>query len=129
MKIHASGEDYLEAILVLQKKMGMVRSIDIVRHMNFSKPSVSRAMSILRSAGYITMDKNNLILLTREGRQKAEAIYERHCILCRFLEDVLGISADTAAADACRIEHIISEETFDHIKSFLNEQDTDGGQR
>ena len=107
----------------------MVRSIDIVRHMNFSKPSVSRAMSILRSAGYITMDKNNLILLTREGRQKAEAIYERHCILCRFLEDVLGISADTAAADACRIEHIISEETFDHIKSFLNEQDTDGGQR
>ena len=74
-------------------------------------------------------DNGLLILLTRDGRQKAEAIYERHCILCRFLEDVLGISADTAAADACRIEHIISEETFDHIKSFLNEQYTDGGQR
>ena len=71
-------------------------------------------------------------VLSEQGiasRRKAEAIYERHCILCRFLEDVLGISADTAAADACRIEHIISEETFNHIKSFLNEQDTDGGQR
>ena len=124
MKIQESGENYLETILMLEQKNGTVRSIDIANELAFSKPSVSRAMSILRSAGYITMDKNNLILLTREGRQKAEAIYERHCILCRFLEDVLGISAD-----ACRIEHIISEETFDHIKSFLNEQDTDGGQR
>jgi len=129
LKIQESGENYLETILMLEQKNGTVRSIDIANELAFSKPSVSRAMSILRSAGYITMDKNNLILLTREGRQKAEAIYERHCILCRFLEDVLGISADTAAADACRIEHIISEETFDHIKSFLNEQDTDGGQR
>ena len=115
MKIQESGENYLETILMLEQKNGTVRSIDIANELAFSKPSVSRAMSILRSAGYITMDKNNLILLTREGRQKAEAIYERHCILCCFLEDVLGISADTAAADACRIEHIISEETFDHI--------------
>ena len=129
MQILESAENYLETILILRERLGEVRSVDIAKEMGFSKPSVSRAMSILRSAGYITMDKNNLILLTREGRQKAEAIYERHCILCRFLEDVLGISADTAAADACRIEHIISEETFDHIKSFLNEQDTDGGQR
>ena len=113
LKIQESGENYLETILMLEQKNGTVRSIDIANELAFSKPSVSRAMSILRSAGYITMDKNNLILLTREGRQKAEAIYERHCILCRFLEDVLGISADTAATDACRIEHIISEETFD----------------
>lgn len=84
MKIQESGENYLETILMLEQKNGTVRSIDIANELAFSKPSVSRAMSILRSAGYITMDKNNLILLTREGRQKAEAIYERHCILCRF---------------------------------------------
>ena len=108
MKIQESGENYLETILMLEQKNGTVRSIDIANELEFSKPSVSRAMSILRTAGYITMDKNNLILLTEEGRRRAEAIYDRHCTLTRFLE-ALGISAENAAADACRIEHIISE--------------------
>ena len=116
-----AAEDYLEAILVLQEKKGNVHSIDVAQHLGFSKPSVSRAMSILRTAGYITMDKNNLILLTEEGRRRAEAIYDRHCTLTRFLE-ALGVSAENAAADACRIEHIISEETFDRIKDFLHNQ-------
>ena len=121
MKIQESGENYLETILMLEQKNGTVRSIDIANELEFSKPSVSRAMSILRTAGYITMDKNNLILLTEEGRRRAEAIYDRHCTLPRFLE-ALGVSAENAAADACRIEHIISEETFDRIKDFLHNQ-------
>ena len=121
MKIQESGENYLETILMLEQKNGTVRSIDIANELEFSKPSVSRAMSILRTAGYITMDKNNLILLTEEGRRRAVAIYDRHCTLTRFLE-ALGISAENAAADACRIEHIISEETFDRIKDFLHNQ-------
>ena len=121
MKIQESGENYLETILMLEQKNGTVRSIDIANELEFSKPSLSRAMSILRTAGYITMDKNNLILLTEEGRRRAEAIYDRHCTLTRFLE-ALGVSAENAAADACRIEHIISEETFDRIKDFLHNQ-------
>lgn len=95
MKIQESGENYLETILMLEQKNGTVRSIDIANELEFSKPSVSRAMSILRTAGYITMDKNNLILLTEEGRRRAEAIYDRHCTLTRFLE-ALGISAENA---------------------------------
>ena len=125
MKIQESGENYLETILMLEQKNGTVRSIDIANELEFSKPSVSRAMSILRTAGYITMDKNNLILLTEEGRRRAEAIYDRHCTLTRFLE-ALGVSAENAAADACRIEHIISQESFDQIKAFVARQDGEG---
>lgn len=84
MKIQESGENYLETILMLEQKNGSVRSIDIANELEFSKPSVSRAMSILKTAGFITMDKNNQILLTPEGRQKAESVYERHCLLSRF---------------------------------------------
>lgn len=127
MKIQESGENYLETILMLEQKNGTVRSIDIANELEFSKPSVSRAMSILRTAGYITMDKNNLILLTEEGRKRAEAVYDRHCTLTRFLE-ALGVSAENAAADACRIEHIISEETFDKIKGFLHLNPTTPGE-
>lgn len=87
MKIQESGENYLETILMLEQKNGSVRSIDIANELEFSKPSVSRAMSILKTAGFITMDKNNQILLTPEGRQKAESVYERHCLLSRFLEE------------------------------------------
>ena len=121
MKIQESGENYLETILMLEQKNGTVRSIDIANELEFSKPSVSRAMSILRTAGYITMDKNNLILLTEEGRRRAEAIYDRHCTLTRFLE-ALGVSAEKDAADPCRMKNIISEETFDRIKDFLHNQ-------
>ena len=100
MKIQESGENYLETILMLEQKNGSVRSIDIANELEFSKPSVSRAMSILKTAGFITMDKNNQILLTPEGRQKAESVYERHCLLSRFLEEILGVDHDTASADA-----------------------------
>ena len=122
MKIQESGENYLETILMLEQKNGTVRSIDIANELEFSKPSVSRAMSILRTAGYITMDKNNLILLTEEGRRRAEAIYDRHCTLTRFLE-ALGVSAENAAADACRIEHVVSNELIARLEVLLAEAD------
>jgi DtxR family Mn-dependent transcriptional regulator len=122
LKIQESGENYLETILMLEQKNGSVRSIDIANELEFSKPSVSRAMSILKSAGMIIMDKNNQILLTEAGRQKAEAVYERHCLLSHFLEQILGVSAETASADACRIEHVISTETFERIKDFIKQQ-------
>ena len=118
MKLYASGEDYLEAVLVLQRKQGMVRSIDIVRHMNFSKPSVSRAMSLLRENGYISMDKEGFIELTDQGRAIASTIYERHQLLTEWLTR-LGVSPETAAADACRIEHDLSAETFQKIKEHI----------
>ncbi|MEE1394044.1 MAG: metal-dependent transcriptional regulator [Negativibacillus sp.] len=123
MKIQESGENYLETILMLEQKNGSVRSIDIATELDFSKPSVSRAMSILKSAGLIIMDKNNQIHLTEAGRSKAEAIYERHCLLSHFLEQILGVSAENASADACRIEHVISAETFDRIKDFIKQQE------
>lgn len=128
MKIQESGENYLETILMLEQKNGSVRSIDIANELEFSKPSVSRAMSILKTAGFITMDKNNQILLTPEGRQRAESVYERHCLLSRFLEEILGIDHDTASADACRIEHVISVETFQKIKEFIRVHDLKQGE-
>lgn len=130
MKIQESGENYLETILLLEKKNGFVRSVDIANELEFSKPSVSRAMSILKTAGLITMDKTNQIFLTDEGRKKAESVYERHCLLSRFLEEILGVSAENADADACRIEHIISEETFEKTKRFLllRDERQNGGQ-
>ena len=123
MKIQESGENYLETILMLEQKNGSVRSIDIANELEFSKPSVSRAMSILKTAGFITMDKNNQILLTPEGRQKAESVYERPC-----LEEILGVDHDTASADACRIEHVISVETFQKIKEFIRVHDLKQGE-
>ena len=121
MKIQESGENYLETILILEHLHGSVRSIDIANELDFSKPSVSRAMSILRNAGLITMDKSNLIYLTDEGRRRAEAVYERHCMISRFLNRVLGVSPEISDADACRIEHIISPETFEKIKAYIQE--------
>ena len=119
MKIQESGEDYLETILLLEHQNGSVRSIDIANELNFSKPSVSRAMSILRKAGLITMDKSNLIYLTEAGRKRAESVYERHCLISRFLNRILGVSQEVADTDACRIEHIISAETFEKIKAYV----------
>ena len=111
----ASGEDYLEAILVLQKKMGMVRSIDLARHMGFSKPSISHAVGVLKNGGFLTMDENHFLHLTDVGREVAEKIYERHCF---FTEQLIaaGVDPRTAEADACRIEHIISDESFSRLK-------------
>jgi len=115
MKLRASGEDYLEAVLMLQKKNGMVRSIDLARHMEVSKPSISRAVAILQEGGFLTVDSDYFLHLTEAGREVAEKIYERH----RFFTEQLitaGVDPKTAEADACRIEHIISDESFVRLK-------------
>ena len=122
MSVHESGEMYLEAILVLSKKNGFVRSIDVSEYLGYSKPSVSRAMGILRSGDYICMDKDGAITLTDSGREIAEKIYERHTLLTRLLMR-LGVSEDVAAADACKLEHAISDESFDAIKHWVATMD------
>ena len=115
MKLYASGEDYLEAILVLQKKLGMVRSVDVARHMEVSKPSVCHAVATLRDGGFLTMDEDHFLHLTEVGREVAERLYERHCF---FTEQLIatGVDPKTAEADACRIEHIISQDSFEKIR-------------
>ena len=115
MKLHASGEDYLEAILVLQKKRGMVRSVDVARHMEVSKPSVCHAVATLRDGGFLMMDEDHFLHLTDVGREVAEKIYERHCF---FTEQLItaGVDPKTAEADACRIEHTISQDSFEKIR-------------
>lgn len=118
MKIQESGEMYLESILVLSQTKGAVRSIDVAEYLNYSKPSVSRAMSILRAENYIKFDTNGYILLTDKGRTVAEKIYERHTILAELLTKI-GVPEKIAVEDACRIEHVISDETFDTIKKSI----------
>ena len=119
----ASGEDYLEAILVLQKKMGMVRSIDLARHMGFSKPSISHAVGVLKNGGFLTMDEDHFLHLTDVGREVAEKIFERHCF---FTEQLItaGVDPRTAEVDACRIEHIISGESFSRLKEAAEQEQT-----
>lgn len=118
MRVHESGEMYLEAILVLTKKNGFVRSIDVSEYLGYSKPSVSRAMGILRGGDYIVVDKDGAITLTETGREIAEKIFERHTVLSKLLMK-LGVSEETAAADACKMEHAISDESFDAIKRYM----------
>ena len=118
MHIHESGQMYLETIYVLSKKKSSVRAIDVGEHMGYSKPSVSRAMGILKKEGLIEVDDGGHITLTDKGESIAKSMYERHTILSRLLRSV-GVSEDTAAEDACRIEHCISEETFEAIKKFV----------
>ena len=118
MKTNESAENYLETILMLKKEKGAVRSIDIVHQMEFTKPSVSRAMALLREKGQITMDKEGWIELTDDGREIAERIYERHLLMTEWLI-ALGVSPDVAAEDACRIEHDISKETFRQVKAHI----------
>ena len=115
MGVHESGEMYLEAILVLSKKNGFVRSIDVSEYLGYSKPSVSRAMGILRTGGYITVDKDGAITLTETGLEIGTKIYERHTLLTQLLTR-MGVSEETAAADACKMEHAISDESFEAIK-------------
>jgi DtxR family transcriptional regulator, Mn-dependent transcriptional regulator len=119
VKIQESGENYLETILILKNKNGYVRSIDVANELDFTKASVSRAMSILKEAGFITMEQNGNIVLTESGTKKAEGVYERHTLIARFLEMTLGVDPAVAAQDSCRIEHIISEESFERIKQFI----------
>ena len=117
MRSFESREDYLEAILVLQNEKGAVRSIDIAAKLGFTKPSVSRAMGLLRGAEYITVDRDGFIRLTETGRAAAEGVYERHRLLTDCLIR-LGVSPETAAEDACRVEHVISAESFEKIKEY-----------
>ncbi len=115
MKLLESGEMYLETILVLSKANEKVRSIDVCDYMNFSKPSVSRAVNKLKTEGYLIVNPDGALILTEKGLGVANKIYERHTILSSFLES-LGVTPDTAASDACKIEHYISDETFNAIK-------------
>lgn len=124
MKIQESAENYLETILILGQKKGNVRSIDIAHELEFKKPSVSVAMKNLRQNGFIEVDDSGFITLTASGRQIAESIYERHLLFSRWLTE-LGVNEKTAAEDACKMEHVLSAESFEaikkHLHQFLNE--------
>lgn len=121
MNLLESGEMYLETILVLSKEKPLVRSIDVVNYMGFSKPSVSRAVKNLKDAGYIDVGDDNYLSLTASGRQVAEKIYERHTVLTKLLMTI-GVDEETASIDACKMEHDISEETFNAIKRHVTEK-------
>lgn len=117
-----SGEDYLEAVLILQKKNGIVRSVDLARHMGFSKPSISHAVKVLRDGGFLSVDEDGFLHLTDIGREVAEKIYERH----RFFTEQLvaaGVAQETAEQDACRIEHAISDKSFQKLKEKVQQTD------
>ena len=118
MAIHESGEDYLEAILMIKKRSGNVRSIDVARELSFSKPSVSVAMKNLKTSNYITVDENGFINLTEAGQAIADKIYERHTFLTNWLTS-MGVDPEIAAEDACKMEHAISSESFSAIKKFV----------
>ena len=116
MSIKESGEMYLETILILKRTMPRVRSIDVANYTGYSKPSISRAMGILKKGGFIDIDEDGFISFTEEGESRAKMIYERHQVLTKLFID-LGVDSKTAEDDACRIEHVISEETFEAIKA------------
>ena len=120
MHLHQSGEDYLETILVLRQEKGAVRSVDVAQRLGYSKPSISRAMSILRADGYIEMERSGAITLTPEGERVARTMYERHKLLTEWLVG-LGVDSETAAADACRIEHVISQSSFECLRRHVVE--------
>ena len=132
MPVYASAEDYLEAILVVGQRRGVVRSIDIANELNFSKPSVSVAMKKLRESGHIEMDKDGFIHLLPSSKEIAEHIYERHRILTEFFV-YLGVSEPVASADACKVEHDLSNETFDkikaHVRQTMKQSPESGGQK
>lgn len=119
MALHESGEMYLETIYILTQRSDSVRSIDVGEYMGYSKPSVSRAVGLLKKDGYIVIDEKGYINLTETGRQKAEQIYERHLIFTSLFQ-TLGVDEETASEDACRIEHYLSDKTFNAIKAHMN---------
>lgn len=119
MHLQESAEMYLETIYLLSKQRTSVRSIDVAEHMGYSKPSVSRAVGLLKQGGYLVVDGDGFLSLTDEGRTVAEKVFERHTVLSKLFIS-LGVSAEVAAEDACKIEHIISDETFAAIKNHLN---------
>jgi len=117
--MYESGENYLETIYILKERLGSVRSIDVVRELNFSKPSVSRGVGLLKEDGYIVVDEDGFLELTEKGRKKAESVYEKHIVLTSFFMKVADVPEEIAEKDACRLEHIISPETYSGIKEFL----------
>lgn len=119
MHLQESAEMYLETIYLLSKQQPAVRSVDVAEHMGYSKPSVSRAVGLLKQGGYVTVDSDGFLTLTDEGKAVAEMIFERHTILSQMFIR-LGVTPEIAAEDACKIEHIISDETFNAIKKHLN---------
>ncbi len=123
MRLQESGEMYLETILILSEKLEHVRSLDVAEHMGFSKPSISRAVGLLKNAGYLQMDQTGYLTLTDSGRIVAEKIYERHNILSQFFISI-GVDEKTALEDACKVEHYISDTTFDKIKAFAKKNQT-----
>ena len=122
MPIQESGEMYLETIYVLSKKSGTIRSIDVCEQMGYSKPSISRAIGILKKGGYITVDRSGYISLTPAGETLAQKIYERHTIITDFLVK-LGVERERASEDACKMEHILSDDSFEAIKNFSSKAD------
>ena len=120
MSLQESGEMYLETIYVLQKKTNAVRSVDVAEYMGFSKPSVSRAVGILKSGGFINVDKSGFLTLTESGREVACKIYERHTLISKFLVS-LGVSESVATEDACKMEHYISDDSFNAIKKHIEQ--------
>ena len=122
MQLHASGEDYLEAIFVLKKQTGEVRSVDLARYMGYAKPSISHAVTILKEGGFLEMNQEGYLHLTNIGQEVAKKIYERHCFFKNQLV-MVGIDPEIAEQEACQIEHIISEETFQKIKKQLYQSD------
>ena len=123
MGLHESAEMYLETIYVLAKR-GTVRSVDVAEFMGYSKPSVSRAVSILKRDGLLVMEKDGTLTLTEDGKETAEKIFERHTLLTAFLESI-GVSGETASDDACKIEHVISDETINAMKNYIDKKSGD----
>ena len=122
MKIQESGENYLETILLLEMRNGTVRAVDIANELGYSKPSVTRAMGVLKKAGLVDQELYGTIQLTKAGRKRANEIYDRHVLIKEFLMTVLSLDARTAETDACRIEHIVSQTTIDRIRALLQEK-------
>jgi Mn-dependent DtxR family transcriptional regulator len=117
--VHESGEDYLEAIFVIRNRKGYVRAVDIAAELSYSKPSVSRAVGILAKKNLLTIQNYGSIILTEEGLAKASAIFDRHSVIKSFFIDRLGVDPETAEADACKVEHALSEETYGKLKEFI----------
>ncbi len=119
--MYESGEDYLEAILMLMNEKGVVHSIDVARKLGVTKPSVSRAMGILKDSGYIVFAEDQRLLFTEKGREKADSVYSRHRLLTDFLARITGVSKEQAEKNACRIEHVIDAEIVDGIRRWMTE--------
>jgi Mn-dependent DtxR family transcriptional regulator len=127
--IHKSGEDYLETILILQRQTGHVHAIDVAGELGFSKPSVSKALGLLKKSGHVCVSSEGHITLTDAGHKAAAAVYERHVLLRRFLVDVLSVSPETAEIDACKVEHMLSAESVDKLKIFMQSREKSANEK